>query len=454
MNRMLFEVEFLTDIVLPATSNTEGKVEKLDFIPGSNFLGIVASDKKYGYSSFKNPFEIFHSGKVRFGDASLLWNSKKTYKIPFSFFHEKLDKSVVYNHHLIEDFSKFKQLKQMREGYITDDVEFLEVEYNYTQKSAYDRGKRRSKDSSMYGYEAIKRGTKWSFEVEYDKSISSDDIKMIKESLSGEKKLGKSKKSQYGRVNIKYIDTLEEEKSSDEALKEVILYAKSRLILFDDSAKPTFDLKYLCKGLTDENIEHKKTQIRVGTYIPYNSAMKTKVDERAYIKSGSVIVLKNITKEQLEVLKSGVGAYLSEGFGKVLINPHFLKQESFKYVKIDKKSDATSKDSKKKEYKDVTMNFLLNRKDKKEKMIDLVNSVMEFIDNEKATYKNIKPSQWGNIRAICNSFEEDKMQKITKYISHGEKKWSKTQREKIENKSLEFLKLLSIQMPKAQKEAR
>jgi hypothetical protein len=37
------------------------------------------------------------------------------------------------NHHLIEDFTEFKQLKQKRKGYITQELEEVSFNYNYAQ---------------------------------------------------------------------------------------------------------------------------------------------------------------------------------------------------------------------------------------------------------------------------------------------------------------------------------
>ena len=81
MNELVFQVEFLSDIVLPASSNTEGSIESLDFIPGSKFLGMAAR----AYNSFSDSFTVFHSGKVCFGDAVLIHDGKLTYKMPLSF---------------------------------------------------------------------------------------------------------------------------------------------------------------------------------------------------------------------------------------------------------------------------------------------------------------------------------------------------------------------------------
>ncbi|CAA6818440.1 MAG: FIG00470522: hypothetical protein, partial [uncultured Sulfurovum sp.] len=197
MNELIFQVEFLSEVVLPSTSNTEGNIDSLDFIPGSNFLGMVAK----AYDDFDDSFKVFHSGSVCFGDATLLHKGEETFKMPLSFFHEKLDDSTLVNHHLITDFSKFTQLKQKRKGFITRDLEELSFKNNYAQKSAYSKEHRRSKDGSMYGYSSMPKGLFWQFVVKYD-GLSTNDIEGIKNNLVGKKRLGKSKSSQYGQIEI------------------------------------------------------------------------------------------------------------------------------------------------------------------------------------------------------------------------------------------------------------
>ena len=173
MRELRFEIAFKSPIILQASSNTQGKTSSLDFIPGSAFLGMVASR----YSDFSDPFKIFHSGAVKFCDASPIKEGKEFFKIPLSYFHEKLDSSKIYNHHLLSDkeFERFTQLKQMRNGYINEENERLSLDQDFSQKSAYDKNKRRSMDSQMYGYEALRAGTKWRFSVKFDPSVSEKD---------------------------------------------------------------------------------------------------------------------------------------------------------------------------------------------------------------------------------------------------------------------------------------
>jgi len=442
MKEIIFNVEFLSDIVLPATSNNEGKITQLDFIAGSNFLGIVAKN----YKMFKDPFEIFHSGKVRFSDAKIVKNGNIGYKMPLSFFHEKLDDSKIFNHHLIKDFSEFNQLKQKRSGYITEDLEVVEIDYNYSQKSAYDVENRKSKDSQMYGYESIKKGSNWEFSLKYDESV--EQIELIKEFLIGYKQLGKSKSSEYGLVKIEEVLTPAKKVKENINInnEDVIVYFNSRVALFDEEGNPTFDVKYLCDGLTQKNIDYSKTQLRISSFTPYNTSRKTKDYERNCINSGSVVFLKDVDEKVVNKLKNGVGAYLSEGFGDVLINPEFLLKEEFKLKKEEEEKDnaeitPTTKLAK-----------FLNKKIKtQENILDLLDEVDEFISKYKNLYRNITPSQWGNIRSIARSNIDNPKKEIEEYISHGVKKWEDKQKRVLLDKDIKFIELVAINLPKGAK---
>jgi len=450
MQELIFKVEFLSDIVLPASSNTQGKIDSLDFIAGSNFLGMVAKDKEY--NKFENSFDVFHSGKVRFGDATLLQDDVPTYKVPLSFFHEKLDKKRTVNQ-LHSPLSTLTQAKQFREGYITKDFSFAMVEYNYTQKSGYDKSKRRSKDSSMYGYSAIQKGTKWQFVLKYHHSISPKDLERIKNNLIGKQRLGKSKSSQYGEINITLIDR-EVEQIEDTTLKsEMILYVKSRLALIDENGDPTYDLRYLVDGLEYKQIDWSRTQLRTSTYNRYDGSRKTRDTQRVVINSGSVIVLKDITQEMINSIKRGVGIYLSEGFGEVLINPSFLMQKSFKLDEFKKIEQPNIS----KKIRDDMVKFLFMKDEQRRKTLQVAIAVRKFIEENQNIYSKAMNSQWGTIRSICMSSSDELIKNsVEAYIRGGvaKDKWQGQKSKRLleainkSNSPLAFTKLLSIQMPK------
>ncbi len=450
MGRLFYEVEFLSDVVLPATSNNEGNIEQLDFIPGSNFLGMVASK----YDKFEDSFKIFHSGDVKFGDARVLQDACQTYKMPLSYFHKKLDPTTLYNHHLLNenDFKEFGQLKQKRAGYITQENNYIEVKYNYSQKSAYDKKNRRSLDSSMFGYSAIKSGTKWQFSISYSDALSQKDLKLLQESIVGKKRLGKSKSAEYGLIHI--TQKGEEESIEDTNSQESILYLKSRVSLVDASGNPTLELHHLFDGLRAENIDYEKTQIKTSYFTPYNTKRQRKDYERVCINSGSVIVLKDIDKNRVPKY---VGAYQSEGFGEIILNPLFLTKKEFTLKTHEsengnKKEIAITSDLAK---------FLQQQENREQEKIAILNEVDTFIENHKSLSKKKMNSQWGKIRSICStSSDEEIYEDVKGYITHGvaKVKWEgKNEKDLLEGikkskKPLEFTKLLSIIIPKQKEE--
>ena len=83
-----FRCTLESDLVLSQTSSSEGNQKTLDFIPGNNFLGIVAS-KMYKEGSSES-LELFHSGKVRFGDAHPSVDGIRGLRVPASMYSPKL----------------------------------------------------------------------------------------------------------------------------------------------------------------------------------------------------------------------------------------------------------------------------------------------------------------------------------------------------------------------------
>lgn len=458
MRELKFEITFKSPIILQASSNTQGKINSLDFIPGSAFLGMAASR----YGSFNDRFKIFHSGAVRFCDASPIKDGKEFFKIPLSYFHEKLDDGKIYNHHLLNDseFKKFTQLKQMRSGYLNEKNEQLGLDIDFSQKSAYDKNKRRSMDSQMYGYEAFRAGMKWRFSVKFEPSVSDDDVNLVKETLERSTRLGKSKSAEYGAVEIKFIgENTDKIQTFTPPENYTFIYAKSRLALIDKCGNPSYDVKYILPNLDDDKVDYEKTQIRISNFTPYNGARATKDYERACINKGSVIALKNLSEKQMAELKRGVGAYLSEGFGEVLINPWFLNggDAQERPIKLQKKDDE------KQAYTDMPTQsnlakFLKQKKNAKDQALKIAEDVAKFIGDHKNKFNKISNSQWGAIRALCKS-NSDIAEEVDKFISNGvaKDKWRDakevfTNAIKKSDWPLKFTMLVSMQMPKTRGE--
>ena len=451
MKKIQFKCTLLSDVIINQKAATKGRLQTLDFIPGSNFLGIAAS--VYGELSDEESLLAFHSGKVRFGDAHPRIQSNRSLRIPLSFSYPKLSsiEKELYVHHAINDHQKLKekQLKQCRTGfYVFNEKKATEVKVdnNFAIKSAYDREKRRSADEQLYGYESIRKGIEMYFELTYDDDVPEDLITKLKSALIGNKRVGRSRTAQYGLVDIK------EEKytsvSSSKADNELIIYADGRLIFLDDYGNPTYIPELKDFGLVNGKVDWKKSQIRTFQYSPWNFKRGTRDTDRCGIEKGSVIVIKDAVVE--DDLKEYVGFYQNEGFGKVIYNPDFFEVKDgdngravWQVVKPD--NNSKNQDEKKQifvEAKSPLIDYLKYQKKEQESETKIYERVNVFVEKSGRLFKGKTfASQWGNIRRLAMQHPQKDMLKLelftkTKdgkpyaYLTHGvaKEKWEERKR--------------------------
>lgn len=420
MKILKFKCELLNDIVLSVSAATEGEQATLDFIPGNNFLGIVARD--YNSFSEKEQLEIFHSGKVRFGDAHPAFKTKdgtlkRTLHIPASLFYPKM-KQISEECYAFQGYSRQAdikengtpmQLKQCRTGFYAfnaDKTAFdVNIEKTFSIKSAYDRDQRRAKDSDMYGYQSIDKGQTFLFDVEVDNDELAD---AIKSKLTGIQHVGRSRTSQYGLVDIQEAD-YETVLSHEEPLKtkngkRIAVYADSRLIFLDKYGQPILTPDAENFGINGK-IDWGLSQVRTFQYAPWNGARRTRDCDRCGIEKGSVFFIE--TNESVPKPKY-VGSYNNEGFGHVIYNPDFLDytggngKATFKFVKSVKKNKVDA-DRHKLEGTPL-LSYLHAQKTKHDVEEQIVEYVNKFVDENEKRFRGEKfASQWGRIRKIAMS---------------------------------------------------
>ena len=253
MKTMQFRCKLLSDVILNVKAATEGNQNTLDFIPGNNFLGIVATD----YESFNDQqrLDLFHNGIVRYGDAHPVskGSATRSLRVPASMFYPKLQsiEDKCYIHHAYSrdqdhdgEGGKPQQLKQSREGFYefsASEGVAVHTPKAFAIKSAYDRSQRRALDSQMFGYESLRKGTEFLFEVETDRD---EYAPLIIDHLVGKHQIGRSRTAQYGLVEIT-VDEFGQPGSTDHFFmhddkKTVVVYADSRLVFLDENGELTF----------------------------------------------------------------------------------------------------------------------------------------------------------------------------------------------------------------------
>lgn len=453
MTTYYLKCTLLSDLVLNSKLATEGNMSTLDYIPGSNFLGIAA---KYLYekAGSESAYELFHSGKVKFGDARVATSEgHPTYSVPFSFFQDKLNAKLendpIYLHHLITSENHPKdaketrlQLQQSRAGYISAKGMLVkEVDKRFSLKSAYDRENRTSRTGYMFGFEAIPSGTDFIF------SVTSDDqalLNQIVKVLDGDHRLGKSKTAEYGQVKIEKMDDVDPLLTFS-STEYTLVYAESNLCFLDEAGQPSFQPSVADLGLIGGVIDWSKSQIRTYSYAPWNGQRKTTSTQRHCIVKGSVFYVKDATTTSKEFF---VGHHQAEGLGKVVYNPIFLESKAkevtspFK-INLDGKANSIYKEG-----KVITPLAEFLKKQKNHKTIELLTSelVTEYVYakvlKEFKSLKDVSSSQWGNIRSISSRAKNviDLKNKLydgkDAYLKHGvayENCWGKNGESRLNN---------------------
>ncbi len=468
MKTLKFKCELLSDVVLNQKAATEGNNSTLDFIPGSTFLGIVAAH--YGELDNQVAWKIFHSGKVRFGDAHpAAADEMRTLRIPASLYYPKM-KSIAeacYVRHIYEREQDKEnggcpqQLKQCRTGFYAfgedNNVSSVVLNKSFALKSAYDRDKRRSEDEKMFGYESLSKGATFFFDVELDE----DDLaEVIEKYLCGERYIGRSRTAQYGRVKISEAESYMENSSSGQCFTKkdnetkkdnnyATVYADGRLIFLDGQGELTLQPAAKDLGIEKGKIDWTRSQVRTFQYAPWNGKRGARDADRMGIEKGSVFVVElNHAPESYSFESRYVGVYNNEGFGKVIYNPSFLQAQDGKnglsVLSFDKGTEKqggqeeTKGNSESQNPGDTPLLKYLGRCRQEQKAQRFIyGRVNDFVAKNKSRFSSEQfASQWGTIRSIAmqkrtyEAIHEELFKEKEGYLEHGvaAERWKKSQR--------------------------
>lgn len=474
MKNLKFKCTLLSDVILNRKTATEGNNNTLDFIPGNTFLGIVARH----YAEFgEEAMEVFHSGKVRFGDAHPIGAAEgqepmRTLRVPASLYYPKMKSAadICYVHHLYDrskdkaDGGQPQQLKQCRNGFYA----FCDgkgtpatVDRSFSIKSAYDREKRRSEDEKMFGYEALDKGSSFLFSVETDRDSLAD---RIRQKLVGEHTIGRSRTAQYGLVRIEECDFTEMPSHAGTTADGLVaVYADSRLIFLDGCGEPTFRPEASDLGLTAGEIDWEKSQVRTFQYAPWNGKRATRDAERCGIEKGSVFIVRGA---EAPSESQYVGVYRNEGFGRVIYNPDFLEASGTngeaRYRLTEAGGSETAKDGQDKSLSGTPLLDYVARMQKQDAAERYIyKKVNEFVTEHTRIFRGVAfASQWGTIRQTAmqqRTYETIRFELFDKtetktsgkdnqrktvpaaYLTHGvaEEQWKKKSRRSVLEKFVE-----------------
>lgn len=314
-----------TDIVLSASAATVGSQHTLRRIRGGALLGACAAQGYHGPHSF----DLFHSGRVRYGDGLPEAGASVALPLPLSLHRAKSHPQAGAAWNLaVGRPAGQEQLVQEREGFVAPDGRRVLMKTGYSMRTAVDAGGR-ARSGFLFGMESLEEGQVFRSIVEADDLVL---LQEVEERLIGRQhRLGRSRSAEFGRVHIEKAEAAVEWPVLSGRVATLRFWCLSDLALRDDvTGAPRLTPEGSDFGLPEAHLDRARSFLRFGRWTPFNGHRGRPDLERQVILAGSVIVLQG-PETDLDVLRAnlagGVGACRHEGLGQVLVQPEFLETD-------------------------------------------------------------------------------------------------------------------------------
>ena len=353
---LYFKAELLDDLVLSQKTATVGNHKSLDYIPGSVFLGIAASNF-YKILGSEKAWEIFHSSKVHFCNAYPFVNGERSLPIPLSLHSEKVPRAGKENTILNFVYSETKepkiQYRQSRNGYVCfSDDNKLSVTFpskTSRMRTAIDARTGTAAKAQLYGYESLDAGQVFIGKIEWDDSVN-EIVSPVVSFFTSENIVhaGRSRTASYGRVKISKFDFSSKTDNLGEDLENSfsILAVSDLCIRNLQTGTPELNLFPSSLGLGDNwELDKSKSFSRPSYLYQYNAYRHEIEMQKTLISKGSVFTFKSeekLTPEEKDkikaAIKNGVGEAKGQGFGEIAlfsIGKKFQREENKKDIVVE-----------------------------------------------------------------------------------------------------------------------
>jgi CRISPR-associated protein Csx10 len=355
-----FKITLLEEVVISERAANEGGHSSLDYLQGATFLGAIAN-RLYDQLSEQEAYEVFHSGKVRFGNALPLSEEEQlSYPMPLCWYKIKRDKyegKMTLRNYQHDEFNKRFQPEQLRGNYISlgaikPEHRITEILPRFRMKTAIDPEVGTARDSQLFGYSSLPPALEFFSRLEADDDIAPELFKRIVGLLRGELKLklGRSRSAEYGAVEIKLSKQSEhpDERELPKATSQITLWLLADAALQDENGQPLLHPTAQSVGLPAHfQLDMGKTFVRSRRYAPFNAFRRRRELERVVLSMGSVLHFtsqenKDVDAATLQTIQErGIGLHRQAGLGRVWINPKILAAKTPHFDKLPRKRTET-----------------------------------------------------------------------------------------------------------------
>lgn len=381
MHQLVYEIETLSPVLFTLISGDMNMVSTLDYIPGTVVQGIFANKyiKTENLQSDAHEDPAFHkwflnSGLI-FTNAYIAdeENGQKVYffPTPFSINKYKIAKPEAEKNKafdlMIEDpdteqkdnagpYCRIERRQQIEDSKIFTKNVKKSINFHHAREN---RLRGHSEEGTIFNYESLDAGQIFAGRI----LGSETDLKQIKILFEnqGKIRIGRSKNTQYGEAELRWISNEPEKYESelqgftpDQLQDNFILTFLSPAIIYNECGFASASISDLRRSLaeslnldtlnlTTDNIAITKSFKRTEIVENFVGKWLLKKPSENSIKAGSCFEIKihvasdqfdkNIKESLLQLHKTGIGERTGEGFGRFAINLQEVK--NYELHKLD-----------------------------------------------------------------------------------------------------------------------
>lgn len=321
-----------------ARSATEGAHASRKAPTGAALLGWCARN----YSAFDDPFAVFHSGAVRFGDAVPWVGGAEVVPLPRSLNAPKgqeevakaggrLDRELVRNGRPATEAEVREagstQYEALGGVWMTADHRLLTPETGQRLRTATRDG--RAAEGQLFGLQHLEPGAEpFVARLEIAADVTEDDRNRLLAALDGQVlHLGRARNTGWGGA---YACRLRRAAACADRLPRgtrglVRVLALSDIAAIDAFGAPAPWIDPAELGLPGACFSPRDSVIALRRYAPWNAHLGRRDTERQVIEAGSVLAYRLAAPLAADLpARRTVGAWQEAGLGRVWLNPPFL----------------------------------------------------------------------------------------------------------------------------------
>ncbi len=346
MRRQTFDIHLEAEVAVGTPGSVTGGRDSTDYLSGSLLLGAAAAQlyRELGEMAWL----VFHSGKVRFGDALPLAPSGLcALPTPLCLAAPKAtagDETRMLN---LAVSGRQTGYDKVGAPYLSAAGELVRPATHYRLKTAIDPRSGVSMARQLYGFHSLAAGQVYRGELSADDDVSESVFARLVDVLSGYVRLGRSRSAEYGRCRVVPVTRVPQTNApAEDGLVTLLLL--SNLAVEDDAGVPCTLPSSASLGLPAGELVAERCFVRHARHAIYNAAYRAFEADVTIIVRGSVLCYRFDAATAAAVTAEPeryAGLLQQRGLGRLLVNPPFLlgKTPVFKTMPEPQKTQPAPK---------------------------------------------------------------------------------------------------------------